>query len=67
MVKIAKNDQNGLEWSKIWSKIVQNYPKWWKPSKKKLYWPERPKGAKDEVKKPEGPPARIWGPEGLNF
>ena len=27
-------------------------------------WPERPKGAKDEVKRPEGPPARSWGPEG---
>ena len=25
--------------------------------------PERPKGAKDEVKKPEGPPARSRGPE----
>ena len=27
--------------------------------------PERLKGAKDEVKKPEGPPARSQGPEGL--
>ena len=26
--------------------------------------PERPKGAKDEVKRPEGPPPRSWGPEG---
>ena len=26
--------------------------------------PERPKGAKDEVKRPEGPPTRSWGPEG---
>ena len=26
--------------------------------------PERPKGAKDEVKRPEGPPARSRGPEG---
>ena len=26
--------------------------------------PERPKGAKDEVKRPEGPPARSQGPEG---
>ena len=26
--------------------------------------PERPKGAKDEVKRPEGPPARSGGPEG---
>ena len=25
--------------------------------------PERPKGAKDEVKRPEGPPIRSWGPE----
>ena len=24
--------------------------------------PERPKGAKDEVKRPEGPPARSQGP-----
>ena len=30
--------------------------------------PERPKGAKDKVKRPEGPPARSWGPEGpLDF
>ena len=30
--------------------------------------PERPKGAKDEVKRPEGLPARSWAPEGpLNF
>ena len=30
--------------------------------------PERPKGAKDKVKRPEGPPAISWGPEGpLNF
>ena len=29
--------------------------------------PERPKGAKDEVKLAwtEGPPTRSWGPEGL--
>ena len=27
--------------------------------------PERPKGAKDEVKRPEGPPPRSRGPEGL--
>ena len=26
--------------------------------------PECPKGAKDEVKRPEGPPARSRGPEG---
>ena len=26
--------------------------------------PERPKGVKDEVKRPEGPPARSQGPEG---
>ena len=26
--------------------------------------PERPKGAKDEVKRPEGPPPRSRGPEG---
>ena len=26
--------------------------------------PERPKGAKDEVKRPEGPPTRSRGPEG---
>ena len=26
--------------------------------------PERPKGAKDEVKRPEGPSARSQGPEG---
>ena len=26
--------------------------------------PERPKGAKDEVKRPEGPPPRSQGPEG---
>ena len=26
--------------------------------------PERPKGAKDEVKRPQGPPARSRGPEG---
>ena len=26
--------------------------------------PERPKGAKDEVNRPEGPPTRGWGPEG---
>ena len=26
--------------------------------------PERPKGAKDEVKGPEGPPTRSRGPEG---
>ena len=26
--------------------------------------PERPKGAKDEVKGPEGPPTRSLGPEG---
>ena len=30
--------------------------------------PERPKGAKDEVKRPEGPPIRSRGPEGpLDF
>ena len=30
--------------------------------------PERPKGAKDEVKPAKGPPNRSWGPEGpLNF
>ena len=29
------------------------------------YWPERPNGAKDEVKRPQGPPARSRGPEGL--
>ena len=30
--------------------------------------PECPKGAKDEVKRPEGPPARSQGPEGpLDF
>ena len=28
------------------------------------YRPERPKVAKDEVKRPEGPPARSRGPEG---
>ena len=27
--------------------------------------PERPKGAKDEVKRPEGPPPRSRGPKGL--
>ena len=27
-------------------------------------WPERPKGAKDEVKRSEGPPPRSWGPGG---
>ena len=26
--------------------------------------PERPKGAKDEVKRPRGPPTRSRGPEG---
>ena len=26
--------------------------------------PERPKGVKDDVKRPEGPPARSRGPEG---
>ena len=27
-----------------------------------------PKGGKDEVKRPEGPPARSWAPQGpLNF
>ena len=26
--------------------------------------PERPEGAKDEVKRPEGPLPRLWGPEG---
>ena len=31
-------------------------------------WPERPKGAKDKVKRPEEPPARSWAPKGpLNF
>ena len=25
-------------------------------------WPERPKGAKDDVKRPKGPPARSRGP-----
>ena len=29
-----------------------------------LSGPERPKGAKDEVKRPKGPPARSRGPEG---
>ena len=30
--------------------------------------PERPKGVKDEVKRPEGPPIRSRGPEGpLDF
>ena len=29
--------------------------------------PERPKGAKDEVKKPKGPPARSRGPAGLRL
>ena len=30
--------------------------------------PERPKGGKDEVKRPEGPPIRSRGPEGpLDF
>ena len=28
------------------------------------YRPERPKGAKDEINGPEGPPARSLGPEG---
>ena len=31
-------------------------------------WPERPKGAKDKVKRPEGPLIRSRGPEGpLDF
>ena len=47
--------QNGPKWSK-WSKMVKNGG----PDLK----PERPKGAKDEVKRPEGPPARKRGPEG---
>ena len=31
-------------------------------------WPERPKGAKDKVKRPEGPPIRsLGGPPGPDF
>ena len=29
-----------------------------------ITWPERPKGTKDEVKRPEGPPTTSLGPEG---
>ena len=30
----------------------------------RVTWPERPKGAKDEVKRPKGHPAGSGGPEG---
>ena len=45
-------------WSK-WSKMVQNDKQYGGST----YRPERPKGAKDEVRRPEGPPARSWAPE----
>ena len=37
--------------------MMQKYIEW-------VTRPERPKDAKDEVKRPEGPPARSRGPEG---
>ena len=52
MVKIGKNGKNGLKWSKM----VPDGPKWFKMVKMN--------GAKDEVKRPERPPARSQGPEG---
>ena len=71
--KSPKMVQNGSNWSKI----IPNGPKWSKLSKivkKKhgqsgLKWSKMlAKGAKDEVKTPEEPPARSWAPEGpLNF
>ena len=48
---MVKNDQNGKSGLK-WSKST--------------YRPERPKGGKDEVKRPEGPPARSRAPD-LNY
>ena len=57
--EMVKNSQNCQEWSKS-SKIVQNGPNGQK-------WRARPtglKGAKDEVKRPEGLPVRSRGPEG---
>ena len=58
MVKIAKNGPNGLKSSKMgqkWSTL----PKMAGPT----YQAERPKGARDKVKRPGEPPARSRGPE----
>ena len=59
MGKIGQNSQNlsemadfGLAWPKL-----SNLSEW-------VTGPERPKGAKDKVKMPKGPPARSQGPKG---
>ena len=57
---MVKNDQNGQKWSKSpkMVKMVLSHPKWSKMVKMVK------NGANDEAKRPEGPPARSWGPEG---
>ena len=50
MVQMVENGPNGQKWSKMAGLTLSG--------------PERPKGAKDEVKRPVGPPARSRGPEG---
>ena len=43
----------------------QGTPRLWVSHASNLSRPERPKGAKDEVKRPKGPPTRNWAPEEL--
>ena len=64
-VKFPKNNRNRIaveKWTidiaSLWKlTIVEVYTVAW------ATWPERPKDANDEVKSPEGPPARCQGPE----
>ena len=76
MGEMVKNCQKWSKWSKMvqngpkWSKMVQmveNGQKWSKMAGLTLSGPGIPT-VKDEVNRPEGPPARSWAPEGpLNF
>ena len=53
MVQMVENGPNGRKWSKM-AGLTLSGPK---------AGPERPKGAKDEVKRAEGPPPRSQGLE----
>ena len=59
MAEIGQKCQKLAEFGQTWPKLYSVYV--W------VTQPERPKGAKDEVKRPEGHPARVEVPRQVTY
>ena len=58
MVKLAKTAEIGQKWTKLAKTAEIGKKKRTKLAKNGRNWPKQPKGAKDEVMRPEGPPVQ---------